>query len=60
MPRCDGEGSVITFYPFELAVLLDGFLGGVIDATDGLGEVQDGGPHFVSLNRLHFFTIAWP
>ena len=38
MPRLDGKGSVVTFYPLELAALLDCFLCCGIDATGGLGE----------------------
>lgn len=40
MPRRDGESSVVTFNPLELAALLDGFLRGGIDATGRLGEVE--------------------
>ena len=54
MPRRDGEGLVVTFNPLELATLLDGLLRGGIDATGGLGEVEDGFTH----NRLYSFLIS--
>jgi len=46
MPRRDGEGLVVTFNPFELAALLDGFLCSGIDPTGGLGESKDGSAHY--------------
>ena len=47
MPCRDGEGLVVAFNPLKLAALLDGLLGGGIDATGGLGEVEDGFTHNV-------------
>lgn len=54
MPRSDGESSVITFNPLELAALLDGLLRGGIDATGGLSEVEGCGAHiaFSSIYNL--------
>ena len=54
MPCRDGEGSVVTIDAFELAALLDGFLGGSIDATGGLGEVEGGFTHWVTCFRPSF------
>lgn len=45
MPCRDGEGLVVTFDALELAALLDSLLRGGIDATGGLGEVEDGFTH---------------
>jgi hypothetical protein len=53
MSRRDGKSLAITFNPLELAALLYGFLRGSIDATGGLGEIEDYGTHFL------FSTIFW-
>lgn len=50
VPYRDGKGLVVTFNALELAALLDGLLGGGIDATGGLGEVEGSGAH----NRFCF------
>ena len=49
MPCHDGEGLVVTFNALELATLLDGLLGGGIDATGVLIEVEGGSAH----NRIY-------
>ena len=57
MPRRDGEGSVVTFYPLELAALLNGLLGSSIDATSGLGEVEGGGVHITKTHPAQFLSL---
>jgi len=54
VPCRDGKGQVVTFYPLELAALLDGLLRGSIDTTGGLGEGEGGFPHWVTCFRPSF------
>lgn len=54
MPRRDGEGLVVTFYPLELAALLDGLLRGGIDTTGRLGEGEGRFTHWLICFRPSF------
>ena len=45
MPRCDGEGTVVTFNPLELAASFYCLLGGSIDTSGVLAEVESGFTH---------------